>query len=525
MALRKLGWGICLSMAALGCAVDGTGEGPVDTDPAGDTAVHTQAASIAGTHRYLVGYKKPVKALDRQRLSSRGAKLHAEFEDVIAIEATADAARQIAGFERVSYVEDDLVRYKSSLADSELEPTLDNGLYGLVTTGATLAHQAGITGSGLKICIADTSLHYTHPDIAPNYAGGIDTVGVGDADPIDDDGETHGTHVAGTIAAALNGLGVRGVAYGASIYHARVLAPGGGSTSDIMQGVQWLADQGCHIVNLSLGGGGKSRAEEAFFEKMRRSGVLVVAASGNDGASSVSYPAGYPVNIAVGAVDVANKLASFSNKGPTLDVVAPGVLILSTVPPGTGFEAGVTSSVGSFSALGLAFAGQTSGVTGELVACGLGLPADIPSTVAGNIALIERGSIPFSTKVQNAMNKGAVAAVIYNSLPGPFSGSLGVPGAWIPTVSVAQSTGQSLLATLGSATVINAVSSYDHYDGTSMATPHTSAILGLILQANGYTGRTLRHATYGEQALKASVLDLGPAGFDTSFGYGLVQAP
>jgi serine protease len=515
MTLRHLGWGIGVCAGLSACAFDGTGV----------IQPESRRQSISPSGHFLVAYRDKVTASDRKALRDRGATLHAELDDVVAIEATADDLRTIGKLARVAYVEEDLLRFKSSLAESELEPSLDNGLYGLITTAATDAHQAGFSGSGLKLCVADTSIDYNHPDIAPNYAGGVDTVGVGDEDPINSDGETHGTHVAGTIGAALNGIGMRGVAYSASLYHARVLGPGGGSVSDIMQGVQWLADQGCHVVNLSLGGGGKSRTEEAFFAKMRRQGVLVVAASGNAGLGSVDYPAGYPVNIAVGAVDVQNRLAAFSNRGPTLDVVAPGVLVLSSVPPGTGFEAGVTSQAGSFSAFALTFSGQTAGVTGALVPCGLGLPGDCPAQVDGNIALIERGSTTFAAKVLTAMSGGAVGVVVYNNVPGSFAGSLGTADSWIPAVSISQSAGQALLAQLGDATVLSAVSSYDHYDGTSMATPHASAVLGLLLEANGYTGRSLRHATYGEQALKNLALDLGPAGFDNSFGFGLVQAP
>jgi subtilisin family serine protease len=515
MTVRHLGVGIALCAGLNACAIDGTDE----------LATESRTQAVAGSGLFLVAYKDQVRASDRKLLRDRGATVHAELDSVVAIEATDEAARAIGKLPTVAYVEADLMRFKSSLADAELEPSLENGLYGLITTGSTDAHQAGFSGTGLKLCVADTSIDYNHPDIAPNYAGGIDTVGVGDSDPINSDGQTHGTHVAGTIAAALNGTGVRGVAYSASLYHARVLGPSGGTSSDIMQGVQWLADQGCHVVNLSLGGGGKSRAEEAFFAKMRKAGVLVVAASGNDGAAAVSYPAGYPVNIAVGAVDVQNQLAVFSNKGPTLDVVAPGVLVLSTVPPGTGFEAGVTSDIGSFSAFALTFSGQTPGVERELVPCGLGLPGDCPDAVAGNIALMERGSTTFATKVQTAMSRGAVAVVIYNNQPGSFVGSLGTAGSWIPAVSISQFAGQELLGSLGNATVESMVSSYDHYDGTSMAAPHATAVLGLVLEANGYTGRSLRHAQYGEQALKSLALDLGPAGFDSSFGVGLVQAP
>lgn len=132
-----------------------------------------------------------------------------------------------------------LVRQPSGLSQSQAVPALDNRLYGLITTRATETHARGVTGTGIKVGVADTGLDYTHPDIAPVYKGGIDTVS-DDNDPWwnNDVNEAHGTHVAGTIVAAQNSSGVYGVAYSAELYHARVLGPNGGYSSVIMAGVR-----------------------------------------------------------------------------------------------------------------------------------------------------------------------------------------------------------------------------------------------------------------------------------------------
>src|SRR5207247_10231184 len=128
----------------------------------------------------------------------------------------------------------------------------------------------------------------------------------GDDDPFGNNipEETHGTHVAGTILAANNGLGVVGVAFNANLYHARVLKRGSGSTSDVMKGVEWLVETAhCKVVNLSLGGGRSSKTEKKFYKKMRSEGALIVCSSGNDGTNTIGFPAGYSTNIAVGAID------------------------------------------------------------------------------------------------------------------------------------------------------------------------------------------------------------------------------
>src|SRR4029079_4003807 len=117
-------------------------------------------------------------------------------------------------------------------------------------------------------------------------------------------------------------------------------------------GVRWLVTtEHVRVVNLSLGGRFSSKTEENFYKQMSNAGAIIVAASGNDGKTTLSYPAGYAVNIAVGAVDRNNALASFSNTGRNLDIVGPGVGVLSSVPYGEGSEASVTTT-SAFSGFG-----------------------------------------------------------------------------------------------------------------------------------------------------------------------------
>lgn len=487
------------------------------------TASAAPRGGASGSGLMLVGFKSTPGAAERALIARHGGNVVADFSEigVLSVEIAEARVGELAREGAIEYVERDELRYPLGLADAELEPALTNGLYGLITTRSVDAHALGATGAGINVGVADTSLDYLHTDIAPNFRGGIDTVGAGDGDPINDDGQTHGTHVAGTVVAALgNNAGVRGVAYNANLYHARVCAPNGCAQTDIMEGVRWLVETaGAKVVNLSLGGPTKSRTEDRFYKEMRNRGALVVAAAGNDGRSKLSYPAGYAVNISVAAVDRNNALASFSNTGRGLDVSAPGVGVLSSVPRGQGSEASVTTT-STFTAFGMEFAGRTDGITALLVDCGIGQPGDFPASVAGNIALIQRGTLTFADKVTNAMNAGAVAAIIYNNVPGDFIGTLGSAGDWIPAVSVSDTTGASLLGQVGnSATVVNRISDWDHFDGTSMATPHTTGVVALIWGVNS----ALSNSTV-ESHLFNSATDLGAGGYDTTFGHGLINA-
>ncbi|MEX2211514.1 MAG: S8 family serine peptidase [Gaiellaceae bacterium] len=487
------------------------------------------ASSSSERARVFVGFDRAPTAADRAAIERSGGAVRADFSELgaLAVEIDAGAVGQLARLGGVSYVEPDELRYALGLATAQLAPSMSNGLYGLITTRSVNAHDRGVTGTGINACVADTGLDYNHPDIAPNYKGGIDTIS-NDNDPFwnNDPNETHGTHVAGTVVAAYNTVGVYGVAYSANLYYARVLGPTGGTASTVMAGVRWLVETAkCKVVNLSLGGGRKSRTEENFYKEMRNKGALVVAATGNDGsARAISYPAKYAVNIAVGAVDRNNIRASFSNGGREIDVVAPGVTVLSSVPANTGSEASVTTT-STVTAYGMEFAGQTAGTTGTLVNCGRGLAGECPAAVAGNIALIQRGDISFADKVTNAMNAGATAAVIYNNVAGDFIGTLGSATTsdgrpWIPAVTVSDTAGATLLSQVGtSATVVNEISSWDHYDGTSMATPHVTGVVALIWSVNPAMSNTTV-----ESHLFNTCTDLGAAGFDTLYGRGIVNA-
>jgi len=473
-----------------------------------------------------------------REIEVRGGTLRHRFADlgVLAVE-TGDLSRAaLAALPGVLSVEDDPVRTLLLLSKAQLAPNPANGLYGLLTTGLAEANKRGFTGAGVLVGVADSALDCAHPDIAPALvesfnAGGSPDDGSCFGGPGVDPEETHATHVAGTILAANNKVGVVGGAPGARLLHARVCtgaAPGRCLTSDIMAGVRGLVDRGARIINLSLGGGRSSVTEELFYRSLRRDGILVVAASGNDGQDGVIYPAAYDGVVAVGAVDAADQLASFSNFGAALDLVAPGSGVLSSLPRGTGRDADLLAGRDLFAATGLEFAGLTGrrALAGVLVDCGLGRPGDFPSRVRRQIALIQRGELFFSDKVANAMAAGAAGVVIYNNAAGLFSGTLQTPAtpngaAWIPAIGVSDATGARLRARRLNKSVAmnNLISDWGFASGTSMATPHVAAAAAVL-----WAARPELDADGVERRLEDTARDLGEPGFDLRFGAGRVDA-
>jgi subtilisin family serine protease len=508
------------------------------------------ATSAPSREHLLVGYNHAPTAADRAAIASLGGKIRREFGSIsaLAVDLPSGKAASIRSQSGVSYVETDGIRTPLSLSGTlpttQLVPSLDNGLYGLVTTHTVEAQAAGNTGRGVTACVADTGLDTNHPDIAPNLVDTYDvfsgTSGLHATDVYAlgvQRTETHATHVSGIVLGANNGLGIVGVAPGAKLKEARVLethADGtvSGETSEVMAGVQWLAEHGCQVINMSLGGGDRSQAEAALYNHIRNDlHVLIVVASGNDASKKVSFPGGYQSVLTVGAVDSSNQLASFSNTGAQLDVVAPGVDNLSSFPVTEGRDAFATIGGTTYAALPMEFAGATpaSGVTSTLVNCGLGqTKADCgASPPAGFVALIQRGAVSFAQKVDSAMQAGAAAAIVYNNAangPGNFSGTLGTVDdngtPWIPAISLSQTDGEAIAAAHpATASAFNVVMAWNYDSGTSMATPHVTGLAALILGKDPKLS-----PDQVETIIERHTTDLGVPNYDTKFGWGLINS-
>lgn len=199
-------------------------------------------------------------------------------------------------------------------------------------------------GVGSRIAIVDTGIDGDHPDLDGKIVAQRDMV---DNDVVaEDDRAGHGTHVAGTVGAETNnGAGVAAVCPACKL----LVAKSGDSRvlydSDIVQGIYWSVNNRAKAINLSLGSQGNSRILEHAVNYAWGHGVVVVAAAGNENTGRPSYPAAYRNVISVSATDLQNRRARFSNYGK-IDVAAPGVRILSTVPGG-GYDIKAGTSMAS----------------------------------------------------------------------------------------------------------------------------------------------------------------------------------
>lgn len=409
---------------------------------------------------------------------------------------------------------------------------------------------AGYTGASttrVAVCVLDTGIDGNHPEFQRKLTGfkNFVTTETNRNDPYAlNDVDGHGTHVAGTVfaqygagtgaAGRLGGMdaaGVGGVATGANLFVGRVLGDtGSGSSSGIINGVNWcvaqLKSQGGTqdrvVVSMSLGGGSKSQTEQRAYTAAYNKGALIIAATGNDGAA-VSYPAAYTQVAGVAAVDSNLAKADFSNFGTQVDLSGPGVAVLSPVPLGQGTAASASGGGVTFADVQAADKTGLGSFTGTVVAaggtnnefCGAGTRN---AALNGNIALIARGTCSFEEKTANAVASGARGVMIYNNAAGALGISLTNTYA-VPVLGIQQADGQALLGKLpASGTVAVTSADYAYLDGTSMATPHVSAAAAVVWAAKP----TLTN-TGLLNLLTSTARDLGTAGRDNNFGYGLVD--
>jgi thermitase len=182
--------------------------------------------------------------------------------------------------------------------------------------------------ANVTIAVLDTGINAGHEDLQASIVPGYDFIN-NNNNPVD--GHGHGTHVAGIAAAiANNGKGITGIAGGAKIMPIKVMNDSGsGDYASIINGIKYAADHGADVISMSLGGPGSSQAMQDAVNYAISRGASVVAASGNSN-SAVAFPGNCNGVITVGAIDSNKQRASFSNYGPEMDVMAPGVNIISS---------------------------------------------------------------------------------------------------------------------------------------------------------------------------------------------------
>ncbi|MDF0726041.1 S8 family serine peptidase [Cytobacillus sp. S13-E01] len=232
-----------------------------------------------------------------------------------------------------------LPQVKSVQYDNQFQLQKQITDWGAVETKADITVQSGVTGAGVKVAVLDTGIDTTHPDL--QVSGGIclipETLYQGNCTSYNDD-NGHGTHVAGIIAAQNNDIGAVGVAPDAKLFAIKVLdGEGLGTTSSIMAGIEWAIENKMDIINLSLTTPELDPAMEVLIDEAYNKGILIVGSAGNNGKTlgntdTIEYPAKFDSVIAVGSINSLKNRSATSATGASLEIVAPGDSIYSTLP-------------------------------------------------------------------------------------------------------------------------------------------------------------------------------------------------
>jgi serine protease len=284
---------------------------PGTANPVPRTDDRTALPAGADPNRYIVSFSDPTRG--RAAVAAAGGVVQLDLPSVGAVAATIPPAA-VAGLARnphITLVEPDAIRELMSQVTPWGIPAVMNP-----PTGSSVP-QTNAGGAGVVVCIIDSGIDSDHEDLS-----GITMSGSAQCDGCastawQTDELGHGTHVAGTIAAWSNTVGVVGVNSDGNIpLHLVKVFSGSGSwiySSGLIGALNNCVNAGAKIVSMSLGGSFKSRTEErAFAQANDNNGVLSIAASGNGGSRTKSYPASYPSVVSVGAIDSAYNRASFS---------------------------------------------------------------------------------------------------------------------------------------------------------------------------------------------------------------------
>jgi subtilisin family serine protease len=495
-------------------------------------ALGTSSAALADDDRFIIqvdpAKKGVIKALTRQM----GGDIKLDADGFIAASFAGKSLEQVKGLlnnPHIRLIEDDARRIPLSIYNDDA----GNPMTQQLTPYAVYQSQANqlTLQSGMKVCVIDSGLDASNPDFEWSNITGDNDPGTGNWNA---HGGPHGTHVAGTVGAANNNVGVVGMAPGVPMHIIKVFNESGwGYSSDLAHAANLCDAAGSNIITMSLGGGGANSTEENAFNAFRTNGGLVLAAAGNDGNSVRSYPAGYKSVMMIGANDADNNIADFSqfpsdtvtigrgknattetHDGYGVEVTAGGIDTLSTYPANM-------ASVASMSADGVAYASSAMENTGyaSAVTFDMGTAESTNGGAAGKICVIQRGAISFHDKVANCENSGGVGAIIYNNEPGMLYGTLGTANSTsIPAVGADQADGPALVAS-SNATIDIGSGDYGYMSGTSMATPAAAGIAALVWSNHpSCSGEEIR------TAMKATAEDQGANGRDDYFGYGIVKA-
>jgi len=279
-------------------------------------------------YRYMIKFKTQNRFLSAHRTLKKDSRTIKSLpEDKVVV-------MTITSIEDLEYWQDrDDVEYVEK--DTRVYPLAESTPWGINAVKAMSVSDSTIFNQ--RVCIIDSGYDINHPDLpSGNNVSGRSLI---DGESWIEDGLGHGTHVAGTIAAiGGNNRGVVGVNRNGQInlHIVKIFSNSGefSYTSNLIQAAEICASVGSTVINMSIGGLWSSVAESNAFDRIAESGIILVAAAGNDGDTSKIYPASYSSVISVGAIDSNKNRASFSNYNDALDIVAPGARVRSTSPGG-----------------------------------------------------------------------------------------------------------------------------------------------------------------------------------------------
>jgi len=419
---------------------------------------------------------------------------------------------------------------------------------GIIQIGADKLHDENISGEGIKVGVIDTGIDYNHPQLKDVYKDGYDFVN-NDNDPMETtykdwknsggypeimQGNTyytsHGTHVSGTIAANGDEGNAKGVAPNVDLYSYKVLGPyGSGQTAWILGGIDKAVEDGMDVINLSLGASVNDPLSPTSIavNNAAKAGVIPVVAAGNAGPKeyTLGSPGTSPLAITVGASDTNLTIPTFDGS------IAEKKIAIKLLANNYDFDLG-----------------SLKDQTFEMVNCGLGKTSDFnDKDLTGKIAVIQRGEISLNEKIANAKKAGAQLVFIYNNVDGHINAYLEEDYNFIPTFNLTKTDGEELINNIESnnkftfnvisseiqkgdkladfssrgpvgrtseikpdvvAPGVNIYSTYPEFindkedgedyskayakiSGTSMATPHVTGVVALMLENAKDNGETM----------------------------------
>lgn len=489
-------------------------------------------SAIADDSRYIITIDNNGKGIVKALAAQMGGNVHIDGNGFIAATFEGKNLSDVKGImnnPHILAIEEDVRRMPLALYNDDVgDPTQTQ-----LTPYAIYQSQANqlTLQAGQKVCIIDSGLDQSNTDFNWSAITGDNDSGTGNWY---EHGGPHGTHVAGTVAAEDNGFGVVGMAPGVPLHIIKVFNEAGwGYSSDLAQAANLCDAAGANIITMSLGGGGANSTEENAFNAFTNNGGLVLAAAGNDGNNTRSFPAGYKSIMMIGANDADNNIADFSqfpsntvtsgrgkkattetNDGYGVEVSVGGVNTLSTFPAGLATIPSLTIDGTGYASSAMENSGSASGSTFFM-----GTAEATDAGANGKICVIDRGNISFFDKINNCESSGGIGAIIVNNVAGMLYATLGDTNTTtIPAVGAAFEDRAGIVSATTAVVSVEA-GDYAYLSGTSMATPGAAGIAALIWSNNpNCTGADVR------AAMKATAEDQGTAGRDDYFGYGIVKA-